>query len=85
MFHAQHAAQNYRVFIEFGSLSGFLPSARTAHVGDAQRVLAGIYPAYVLVDQFGPVSGRQDAGWRIDPLGHNPESSRSAMIAESGW
>src|SRR2546428_12753280 len=50
--YSQHPAENYSVFIEFGGLSGFLPAARAACVGDARLLWPGANPPDIFLDAF---------------------------------
>src|SRR6266536_732757 len=61
MRHAEHSPQHKGVLVELRSLTRFDPATRTAHVRDADPFVAGVYAAYVFVNQLGLV-----------PRGFNP-------------
>lgn len=75
MVHAQSAAENDRVLVEFGRLARFLPGFGTAHVGNANCGGLRIDAAYVFFDdlRFGP--GGFDAGRMRYQSGHGGDAS----------
>lgn len=56
--HVQASAQDQREFFEFGSLSGFFPTGRTAHVGHANAAFPAVQPADIFVNDLGKIPGR---------------------------
>src|SRR5438874_861893 len=63
---AQHTFEDYGEFIEFRPLSGLLPSARAAHMGDAGAPGSRVNPADILLDAFRFVSNSLNEGGLID-------------------
>jgi hypothetical protein len=59
---AEHAPEHHGEFIEFRGLAGLDPTARAAHVGDAELAVLRIDPANVLVDQLGSIASGFDPG-----------------------
>lgn len=59
--HVQASAQDQREFFEFGSLSGFFPTGRTAHVGNANAAFPAVQPANIFVNNLGKIPGRLHA------------------------
>src|SRR5581483_7651691 len=70
MGNAQHAAQHERVFIKLRRLARLNPTAGTAHVGDAELSIAGVYAADKFLDDFGFVAGGLDAGRFLNQCWH---------------
>jgi hypothetical protein len=70
VFDSQQSFQHDGEFVELGSLTGFEPALRAAHVGDAGGGRLGVDATDVLVDEFGLVAGGGDAGGLCDERGH---------------
>src|SRR5215471_10217983 len=67
---AQRTFEHEGEFIEFWRLPRFDPTARAAHVRDAQARLAGVHAADKFVDEFGLIAGSRDPGWNGDQCWH---------------
>lgn len=67
----QAALDDHSKLVEFGCLARLLPSARTAHVGDAYAGSAGVDAPDVLIDEFRFIarclyaSGLRNKGWLL--------------------
>src|SRR5580704_6436124 len=51
--HSHGALEHQGELIEFGSLSGFFPALRAAHVGDAYAGRLGVDASNVFIDELG--------------------------------
>ena len=70
MREAKGAFKHYGEFIELRFLARFNPTARAAHVGNAEARLTGVYPADKFIDQFWFVSRSSDASWSRNECWH---------------
>src|SRR4051812_17781834 len=59
--HSQRTFEDQSEFVELRRLSRLNPTARAAHVRDAQSRFGGIYPADKFIDEFWFVAGSGDA------------------------
>lgn len=75
--HAQRALQHDGELVELGLLTGLNPSLRTAHVGDADRSVFGVYAADIFVNELGLVAGGGDARRLRDESGRHASDYKS--------
>jgi hypothetical protein len=73
VFDAQRALQHNGELVEVGSLAGFSPSRRAAHVGDAGSGSLCVDASDILVDQLRFVARGLDARCLGNEYGHDSE------------
>lgn len=75
--HTECALEHNGEFIEFRCLARFDPTARTAHVRNAESRFAGVHPSNELLDDFRFVARRGDAGGSSDKRWHCDSTLRT--------
>ena len=85
MLYANDAAENQRVLVEFGSLAGFFPTFRTAHVRNADAVGFRIHTANEFLDDLRLGSSGFDARCSGDQGRHDRNRTRAAGCGYCVW
>ena len=76
---AKGAFKHQGEFVELRFLARFNPTARAAHVGQAEARLTAVYPADKFIDQFWFITRGSDAGWSGDESWHKSSFIRQCL------